>query len=168
MLNEIMREITPLTQSDCFTIFSRIKKEFDFPLHKREEMELNLILNDKGAKGIVGDHIGKIEDMELTLIGSSPPHGWFTHHCKNEQICEVIIQFPKDLFSKSFLQKNQAINIKRMFEQAQRGILFGKDTIQQVAPSILAFDKKCSFDSILNLFSLLNDISLAKKNKNAF
>jgi len=71
MLNDIMREITPLTQSDCFTIFSRVKKEFDFPLHNHEEMELNLILNGKGAKRIVGDHIGEIEDVELALIGSN-------------------------------------------------------------------------------------------------
>jgi AraC-like DNA-binding protein len=165
MLNDIMREITPLTPSDCFTIFSRVKKEFDFPLHNHEEMELNLILNAKGAKRIVGDHIGEIEDVELALIGSNLPHGWFTHHCKNDHICEVTIQFQRDLFSESFLQKNQSIYIKRMFEQAQRGILFCRDTIQQIAPRILALDKQCGFDSILNLFSLLNDISLAKNTR---
>jgi hypothetical protein len=31
MSTTIMREITPLTQNDCFTIFSRVKKEFTFP-----------------------------------------------------------------------------------------------------------------------------------------
>jgi hypothetical protein len=39
-----MREITPLTPSDCFTIFSRVKNKFDFPLHYHEEYELNLII----------------------------------------------------------------------------------------------------------------------------
>ena len=48
MANNIVREITPLTQSDCFTIFSRTKKEFDFPLHYHEEYELNLILYAEG------------------------------------------------------------------------------------------------------------------------
>ncbi|RZK22946.1 MAG: AraC family transcriptional regulator, partial [Hymenobacter sp.] len=33
MKQEIMREITPLTQSDCFTLLSRVKEKFDFPLH---------------------------------------------------------------------------------------------------------------------------------------
>ena len=42
MSTTIMREITPLTQNDCFTIFSRVKREFSFPLHYHEEMELNL------------------------------------------------------------------------------------------------------------------------------
>jgi len=45
-----MREITPLTQNDCFMLFSRVKKEFSFPLHCHEEFELNLILNAPGAK----------------------------------------------------------------------------------------------------------------------
>ena len=57
-----MREITPLTQNDCFTIFSRVKKEFSFPLHYHDEFELNFIMNAKGAKRIVGDNIEVIDD----------------------------------------------------------------------------------------------------------
>jgi hypothetical protein len=57
-MNNIIKEITPLTQNDCFTIFSRVKSEFNFPLHFHEEFELNLIVNAKGAKRIVGDNIG--------------------------------------------------------------------------------------------------------------
>ena len=60
MSNNIIREITPLTQSDCFTLFSRVKKEFDFPLHYHEEYELNFIINAPGARRIVGDHIDVI------------------------------------------------------------------------------------------------------------
>ncbi|WP_299291603.1 hypothetical protein [uncultured Mucilaginibacter sp.] len=63
MQTNVVREITPLTQSDCFTMFSRVKKRFDFPLHYHEEYELNLILNAKGAKRIVGDHIEMIDDF---------------------------------------------------------------------------------------------------------
>ena len=54
MKNELLREITPLTQNDCFTLFSRIKSDFDFPLHYHEEYELNFILNAGGARRIVG------------------------------------------------------------------------------------------------------------------
>ena len=34
MKTKLMREITPLTQNDCFTIFSRVKTEFDFPFSR--------------------------------------------------------------------------------------------------------------------------------------
>ena len=97
-----MREITPLTQNDCFTIFSRVKKEFNFPLHYHDEYELNLILNAKGAKRIVGDHIDEIDDVELVLVGPTLSHAWFTHHCTSGEIKEITIQWHKDLFDEKF------------------------------------------------------------------
>ena len=79
MNNQLLREITPLTQGDCFTLFSRVKKDFDFPLHYHEEFELNFIQNGKGAKRVIGDHIEEIDDLELVLVGPNLQHGWFTH-----------------------------------------------------------------------------------------
>lgn len=75
MTTAVFREITPFTQNDCFTVFSRIQKEFQFPLHYHKEYELNLISNAAGAKRIVGDSIEVIDDLELVLIGSNLPHG---------------------------------------------------------------------------------------------
>lgn len=165
MINNVIREITPLTLYDCFTIFSRDKKEFDFPLHNHEEMELNLILNASGAKRIVGDHIEEIGDMELVFVGSNLSHGWFTHNCKSEHIKEVTIQFHKDLLDDIFLRRNQLNYIRKMFEGSQRGILFSQETILQISPRILALDKKTGFDSILELFSIFHDLSVSRDMK---
>src|SRR3954468_7141696 len=104
MSTTVIREITPLTQNDCFTIFSRVKQEFDFPLHNHEEMELNLILHARGAKRIVGDHIGEIDDVELVFVGSNLAHGWFNHNCRSKEIREVTLQFHKDLLDEKFLK----------------------------------------------------------------
>lgn len=59
---ELLREITPLTKHDCFTMFSRIKSGFNFPLHYHEEFELNFIENAKGAKRVVGDRSASAEE----------------------------------------------------------------------------------------------------------
>src|SRR5277367_2071878 len=104
MNTNIIREITPLTQNDCFTIFSRVKKEFTFPLHYHEELELNLIINAKGARRIVGDHIDTIDDLELVLVGPNLYHAWFTHECKSEEIREVTTQWHRDLFEEKLLR----------------------------------------------------------------
>jgi hypothetical protein len=98
MKTNIIREITPLTQSDCFTLFSRQKKQFDFPLHYHDEYELNLIINAEGAKRIIGNHIDKITDLELVFVGPNLTHGWFNHECKSDLIKEVTIQFHNDFF----------------------------------------------------------------------
>lgn len=165
MFKDVIREITPLTQNDCFTIFSRKKSEFNFPLHSHEEMELNLILNAAGTKRIVGDHIDEIDDMEMVLVGSNLPHGWFTHRCKTGNIHEVTIQFQKELFSQGFLQKNQLIYIRKLFDGAKRGVSFPRETIQQITPRLLALEKKTGFDSILELFSIFHDLSISRNIK---
>ncbi|WP_183573521.1 helix-turn-helix domain-containing protein [Mucilaginibacter sp. X5P1] len=165
MNRNIMKEITPLTDNDCFTIFSRTKKVFDFPLHYHDEYELNLILNGKGVKRIMGNSEAIIDDMELVLVGPSLYHGWFTHECKEENITEVTIQFHKDLFDEKLLNRNQLSLIKKMFDNAQCGILFSQETIVNVADRILKLKNMSGFDSALELMSLLYDLSIAKNSK---
>jgi AraC-like DNA-binding protein len=157
-----MREITPLTPSDCFTIFSRVKQKFDSPLHYHEEYELNLILNAKGAKRVVGEHLEVIDDLELVLIGPNLYHTWFTHQCQSGEITEVTIQFHKDLFDEKFLKRNQLSFVKSMLEGSQRGILFPPETVQVLKERLLCLDKKTGFDSVLELLSILHDLSISR------
>ncbi len=158
MFKNVSREITPLTQNDCFTIFTREKQEFNFPLHNHEEMELNMILNAAGAKRIVGDHIDEITDVELVLVGPNLPHGWFTHNCKSELITEVTIQFHKDLMDDRFLKRNQLNFIRNMIDASKKGVMFSRKTIEHIAPRILALNKQAGFDSILELFAIFNEL----------
>ena len=157
-----MREITPLTSSDCFTIFTRVKSEFDFPLHCHEELELNFIKNAKGAKRIVGDHIGEIDDMELVLVGSNLPHVWQTHNCKSKEIREITIQFHKDLFDEKLLRRNQLSFVRNLLEKSAKGVLFSRQTIEQIAPRLNLLTQKQGFDSVLELMSILHDLSISR------
>ena len=162
MHNNIIREITPLTQNDCFTLFSRNKTNFDFPLHYHEEFELNLIINAGGAKRIVGDHVEEIEDLELVLVGPNLAHAWFNHNLKGKNITEITIQFHKDLFDTSFLRKNQLSFIKNMFERSAKGILFSQETIERLKSRLIHLEKKQGFDSVLELISILHDLSISR------
>lgn len=162
MQKNLMREITPLTSSDCFTIFSRVKSEFDFPLHYHEELELNFIMNAKGARRTIGDHIGEIDDIELVLIGSNLPHVWQTYKCTSKEIKEITIQFHKDLFDDKLLRRNQLSFIRKMLERSAKGILFSKETITQIMPRLTILGQKQGFDSVLELFSILHDLSVSR------
>ncbi len=159
MKNDLLKEITPLTNSDCFTIFSRTKNEFDFPLHYHEEFEINLIINAKGAKRIIGDHIGEIDHVELVLVGPNLPHCWTTHQCKNKVISEITIQFHKDLIDDKFLRRNQLFFIKEMFEKAKQGILFSNFTANLVQKRIIELANEQGFLSVLELLSILHVLS---------
>lgn len=161
MSNSILRETTPLSEKDCFMVFSREKTGFDFPLHVHPEYELNFIENAAGAQRIVGDHLEEIEDLELALIASSNlEHGWFNHHCTSSSIKEITIQFHPDLLNERLLQKNQFRSIKTMLDNAALGVLFSRKTIQRVQASLydLASEKE-EFYSLIKLFSLLYELS---------
>lgn len=162
MNNKLLREITPLTQNDCFSVFSRSKMEFDFPLHFHEEIELNFIKNAAGAKRVIGDHVAEIGDIELVLVGSNLQHGWFTNKCKGKSIQEITIQFHPDLFDEKFLQRNQLSFIKTMFQRSTRGILFSKSTTLAIMPRIIDLTQKHGFDSVLELMSILHDLSTSR------
>ena len=159
MNTTILREITPLTQGDCFTIFSRTKYGFDFPLHCHEEFELNFIRDAAGAKRVIGDHIDVIEDLELVLVGPNLPHGWFTHKSKGKEIKEITIQFHRDLFDEKFLHRNQMIFIKSMLEHSKRGILFSRQATEAIMPRLIKLAQRRGFDSVLELLSILHDLS---------
>lgn len=165
MKTELLREITPLTQSDCFTLFYRVKCEFNFPLHYHEEFELNFIDNAKGIKRVIGDHIDEIDELELVLVGPNLQHGWFNHKCKSKEFTEITIQFHRDLFDEKFLQRNQMKFIRTMFEKSLRGILFSKETVKAIKPRLLSLTKKHGFDSVLELISILHDLSTSRNMK---
>lgn len=162
---EYFKEVTPLTPYDCFIFFAREKTEFDFPVHSHEEFELNLILNGKGVKRVVGDHIGEINDMELVLIGSHVPHAWLTHkyqHIENTaKIFEITIQFHKDLLDDKLLQRNQLYYVKDLMDKAVSGVLFGKETIEKIKDRIISITSNKGFYSVIELLTILHELSVS-------
>lgn len=163
MNERAMREVTPLTDSDCFTLFYRMKDGFDFPLHYHDEYELNLILGGKGAKRIVGDHLAEIDDVELILVGPDLYHGWFGHVCESREIMEVTIQFHRDLFHEGFLKKNQLSFIRSMFDKSQQGLLFSRETALALKYRLIGLKGLAGFDSVLELMAILHELSRSKR-----
>lgn len=161
-LRNIYREITPLNASDCFTVFKKSKQEFNFPLHYHEEFELNFVYNAKGAKRIVGDNIEIIDDIELVLMGSNLPHGSFTHECKSQDIYELTIQFHRDLFDDRFLRRNQLSHVRVLLERSSKGVIFSKEAAAAFRPRLEQLASKSGFDSVLELMSILHDLSLSR------
>jgi len=162
MSANLLREITPLTQNDCFSVFSRIKSEFDFPLHYHEEIELNFIENAPHAQRVIGCHVEEIGNIELVLVGSNLQHGWFTHKCNTKNIKEITIQFHKDLFDEKFLQRKELSIIRTLFQRAGRGVLFSRETTLMIMPRIKQLIQKQGFDSVLELMSILHDLSTSR------
>jgi AraC-like DNA-binding protein len=157
--HKFYREIPPLTKGDSFLVFDRTKDTFDFPIHYHEEFEINFILNGKGVKRIVGDHIEEIDDIELVLVGPNLYHGWELNKCKHKKIHEITIQFHNDLFIDSLLQRRIMQPIKEMFNRSNHGILFSKKTASELADRLIRISKLDGMDYFLEIISILHDMA---------
>ena len=74
---EVIHEITPLSERDCFYVVDRHKKEFTYPIHCHSEYELNFIENASGVRRTVGDSVETIGDYDMVLItGNELEHVW--------------------------------------------------------------------------------------------
>ncbi|MDL2247886.1 AraC family transcriptional regulator [Bacteroides sp. OttesenSCG-928-J23] len=160
--NNIIREITPLSDKDCFYIAERYKTEFTYPMHNHSEYELNFTENAQGVRRTVGDSSEVIGDYDLVLITSEDlEHVWEQHECTSKEIREITIQFSSDLFFKSFINKNQFHTISVMLEKAKKGLCFPMSAILKVYPMLdtLASEKQGFYASI-KFLTILYELSL--------
>ena len=130
----VLREITPLGDHDFMYVADRHKKEFDYPIHCHDIMELNLVENGAGARRVVGDSSEVIGDYELTLITSSDlEHVWEQHECHSDDIHEVTIHFFVDFEDEhSIFHTNPYKSIYNMMMRAKRGLAFSMPAIMAV------------------------------------
>ena len=134
MDSKVLREITPLNENDFMYVADRHKKEFDYPIHIHDVLELNFVANAAGARRVVGDSSEVIDNLDLVLITSPDlEHVWEQYECKSEDIHEVTVQFRLnfDLDTSSFRFSSYK-SIYDMLIRAQRGLAFPPEAIMLV------------------------------------
>ena len=127
-----MTEITPLSKEDCFYLVDRYKSQFDYPLHRHDEIELNFVENCEGARRIVGDSVEVLGKYDLVMVGTGLEHVWEQHLCKSDKIREITIQFTPEVFGDTFLAKTQLKSISDLFGKAASGVAFSLGCIVRI------------------------------------
>ena len=166
-MSTIFREITPLSEKDCFYIVERHKSEFLYPLHSHRDFELNFIENGQGVRRVVGDSVETIGPYELTLVaGIDLEHGWQQGTCTENDIREITIQFSPELFSRETLNRGQFASISRMFTRAEHGLTFSMKTIMKVYSLIDSLASVSEpFEQYLQCLKILYELSLAEDSR---
>lgn len=162
-MSEVMYEITPLSDKDCFNIVERHKSSFTFPIHRHKDYELNFIQYGKGIKRVVGDSIEEIGDYDLALIaGEDLEHAWEQGNCKEHDIREITIQFSSTLLE-GLTDKNQFNSISKMLSKAEHGIAFDMETIMKVYGILDTLTAQPdSFLQFLDILKILYLLSIGK------
>lgn len=156
----VIREITPLSEKDCFYIADRRKSEFTYPMHCHKEFELNFVINAPGVQRIVGDSAEIIGEYDLVLITSPDlEHVWEQHDCKSKDVREITIQFSPQ-FMKTLLSTNQFDRVMKMFDKAQNGLSFPMQAIMKVYALIDELPDTKGFYAVTRFLSLLYELSM--------
>ncbi|MCD8386392.1 MAG: AraC family transcriptional regulator [Bacteroidales bacterium] len=162
-MSKVITEITPLSEKDCFYLVDRHKTEFDYPIHRHEEYELNFVSNCKGARRVVGDSIEELNDFDLALVGPGLEHCWEHANCGKGDKREITIQFSPQLLGQEFLKKNQMRTISRLFENAKKGIAFEMLAIMKVYSMLDDLTHSTSdFIRLLRLLEIFYQLSLTE------
>ena len=122
---------------DVLYIADRRKKEFTYPIHNHVVQELNFVEHARGVKRIVGDNSEVIGDFDLVLITSPDlEHVWEQNDCHNDNIREITIQFDFNMSEDGFFGRNPFISIRKMMNEARKGLCFPLDAIMRVYPML--------------------------------
>ncbi len=120
-------------------VADRHKKEFDYPIHCHDIMELNFVENAAGARRVVGDSSEVIGDCDLVLITSSDlEHVWEQHECRSDDIHEVTVQFCLNFEDEHTpFRTNPYKSIYQMMMRAKCGLAFRRPAIMTVYPRLV-------------------------------
>lgn len=159
-MGNLIIEIPPIGERDCYYIQERYKPCFNYPLHKHNVYEFNFVEHCKGARRIVGDSVEVLGEYDLAFMGCNLEHVWEQYECKPGIIHEITIMISADFFSPNFLEKNCMKPVKDMFENAQVGIAFGMRAIMTVYDRINQIvSSEPSFGTVQTLLSIIYDLA---------
>ena len=162
MDSKVLREITPLNENDFMYVADRHKKEFDYPIHIHDVLELNFVANAAGARRVVGDSSEVIDNLDLVLITSPDlEHVWEQHECKSEDIHEVTVQFRLDFdMIKALFRFNSYKSIYNLLTRARRGLAFPPEAIMLVYHRLARLSSiEEGFLAVQEFFSILYELS---------
>jgi AraC-like DNA-binding protein len=126
---------------------------------------MNFIYKGKGARRVIGDHTDEIEDLELVLVGPNIVHGWELHNCTCKEIYEVTMHIHNDLLGDKMLSRRIFKPIKDMFDRSKHGILFSRETTNEIMPRIMVLSRIQGIRYFLEFVSILNDLANSKGQK---
>lgn len=163
-MSKITTEVTPLSPNDCFYLVDRYKQEFDYPIHRHKEIELNLVCNCKGCQRIVGDSVEVLDYYDLVIVGEDLEHGWHQNGVRQKnRIREITIQWEASTIGAALLNKNPFSSIKELLTKASHGVAFGQDIISDLLPKFEDLVRpQTGFMRYLKLLEILFSLSVSK------
>ena len=146
----------------CYWVHSPF---FGFHWHYHPELEITYVHRGQGIR-LVGNNVGQFQEGDFVFLGSNLPHTWISDDdFKNgpENMEVVVLQFPPQLFSESWLQISEMANLRKLLQLADRGVTFSDKIRKQARGILINMTEQKGFERFQNLMSLLHLLGSEKE-----
>lgn len=125
--------------------------------HYHPEYEIVYIPFGDGRRRI-GTNVSRYDGGELAFIGPNLPHLNFSYGIEG-LFEEIVVQLRDDFLGDSFLRRPEMTSVRRLFERAHVGLIFGSTTKQQVGPLLEKMPQQPPFERLLTLLRVLQQLA---------
>lgn len=147
------------------SVFESVKLRDPFHYHT-SEFELTLTLGSGGLR-LVGDRFDEFKSADLAIVGPGIPHCWLNNFSNSEEVNEnikvVVIHFNEHIFSNELLKRRELQHIRRLLNQAKRGINFFGKIREEIKKEILRLKIDPDFSTWISLYSIFDKLGQASE-----
>ena len=144
--------------TDSFLCYWVRSPYFGFHWHYHPELEITYVHQGQGVR-LVGNNVGHFREGDFVLLGSNLPHTWISDDDFNQgpdQMEVVVLQFPPQLFSETWLDIPEMANLQRLLKNGGRGISFSTPVKEQAAQILIKMTEQNGFERFQQLMNLLH------------
>jgi AraC-like DNA-binding protein/mannose-6-phosphate isomerase-like protein (cupin superfamily) len=150
-----------------FVVKDLNEKHFDPVWHAHSEYQLFVVLEGTGTR-FIGDHIKSFKPGELIFTGPYIPHVWrsdeqyFKKESK-ERVRGIVIYFNENFLGDQFLEKEEIIQLKKLFLKSLRGLEFYGQKKQEVIDLMRELPTMEGLTSVIRILHILEILSRTKE-----
>jgi len=155
---QLVREnVQPLSGSSFFCL-DIDQSRFDSHYHHHPEFEITWIVESEGQR-LIGDATESFRKDDLVLIGGGLPHQY--HSWEQGRSRAKVILFRRDAFGPGFFDLPECAAVKRLLDEAARGVKFSPEIRSAAFRSISrTFSLEPGVGQLTELLQLLQGLSL--------
>lgn len=156
---KIQFEELNIASDSSFKVMLNPRMNDFFFWHFHPEFELVYIEGVNGNRH-VGEHISRYQGSDLVFIGSNIPHLNFDYGVK-EEYEKIVIHLRSDFLGESFVAIPELASVFQLFEKAQLGIGFGKETTRKISERLKKIYYLPHFEQFLEVLSIFQLLASA-------
>jgi AraC-like DNA-binding protein len=156
-----------IPETQMFVVKELVDKHFDPTWHAHSEYQLFVVLEGTGTR-FIGDSIKSFSAGELVFTGADLPHLWrsddlYFKKDNKQSVKGIVIYLQENFLGDHLKEKEEMLQLKKLFERSARGLEFYGDRKQLVISMMKELLVMSGLESLIQLLKVLQVVSQTKE-----